>query len=351
MDSVEGLTLANSNANQIGSLNWINQMPIVKAGWNSTEKIIKFMGAFINSHQLQCTIDNQDTLPVALSIPVDEVIDRAGNTWASDAVLIAMFAIIIGWIYRIWSARVYRKLLQRERKQKNKIDINVDEVKKEAWKRGDAEFHILCYALLWAAGMLCIWNEVASLWSHGFWFPINTSYLWHRESILAAGSRIFYLFQFAFYLQGFVFLLFATNPKRVDHNVFVAHHIVTLFLVGASYALGWTRSGLCIFVLHDLSDMFLHLGKYGKFLESETLAMIAWGMFILTYVLFRLVYFPQIVYSSWTEFDDPTTGHVEKYSFSIALTMLFFMHCIWGVFIAKSVVKSLKNRTLTDARD
>ena len=71
--------------------------------------------------------------------------------------------------------------------------------------------------------------------------------------------RFFFLIQFAFYFQGFLVLLMGKDKRRVDHGAFVAHHIITMTLIGGSYFLGWTRSALVIFVLHDFSDIFVRL--------------------------------------------------------------------------------------------
>ena len=162
---------------------------------------------------------------------------------------------------------------------------------------------------------------------------------------------MYYLAQFAFYLQGLLFLLLTTDPKRVDHSVYVCHHLVTLSLIGGSYLLGWTRSGMTIFVIHDLSDLFLHLGKFGKFWRSELFAGIAWCSFVMSYVLFRLMYYPQIVISVWTDADvRHRMAPLEHLLFSLALTLLQVLHLVWFGFIVRSVVRSLQSGKWTDAR-
>jgi ceramide synthetase len=185
------------------------------------------------------------------------------------------------------------------------------------------------------------------------WSPIHVSLLWHRydPSALPLGTRMYYLAQFGFYLQGLLFLLFTTDPKRVDHSVYLTHHVVTLSLIGGSYLLGWTRSGMAIFVLHDYSDIFLHLGKFGKFWRSEWLAGIAWAAFVSSYVLFRLIYYPQIVISVWTDSEiHLRMPPLEHLFFSVALTLLQVLHLVWFGFIVRSVARSIQSGQWTDAR-
>ena len=104
-------------------------------------------------------------------------------------------------------------------------------------------------------------------------------------------------------------------------------------------------------MLHDVSDLFLHAGKYGKFLRSETVAGVAFCTFIVTYVLFRLVYFPQIVWSVWYDTLASQINGVEHAFFASALTVLLVLHAIWAGFIIHSVVRACQKRTWADARD
>jgi hypothetical protein len=191
------------------------------------------------------------------------------------------------------------------------------------------------------------------------WSPIRVSQLWHRRypSALPLGSRVYYLAQFAFYAQDLALMLLSSAPKRVDHSVYVCHHLVTLALIGVSYVLGWTRSGLIIMVLHDSTDLFLHLGRYGKFWpwRPELLAAIAWIAFVSSYVLNRLIYYPQIVISIWTDSQIHHRMLPREHLFlSLSLSLLQVLHLIWFGFIVRSVKRSCQrgrhSSTHVDAR-
>ena len=103
--------------------------------------------------------------------------------------------------------------------------------------------------------------------------------------------------------------------------------------------------------MHDVSDLFLHMGKYGKFLRSEVVAGVAFCAFVATYVLFRLVYYPQIVWSAWYESDAKQMKGFERAFFASALTMLLVLHVIWAGFIVRSAMRTAKKGTFADARD
>jgi hypothetical protein len=100
-----------------------------------------------------------------------------------------------------------------------------------------------------------------------------------------------------------------------------------------------------------LSDIFLHLGKFGKFWRSEWLAGIAWAAFVSSYVLFRLFYYPQIVISVWTDSEiHLRMPPLEHLFFSVALSLLQVLHLVWFGFIVRSVARSIQSGQWTDAR-
>ncbi len=140
-------------------------------------------------------------------------------------------------------------------------------------------------------------------------------------------------------------LLASAAPKRVDHSVYVCHHLVTLGLIGGSYVLGLTRCGQIVLVLHDVTDLFLDAGKFGKFWpwqpELLSLAAIAWVAFVSSYVLNRLIYYPQIVISIWTDSEiHKRMARFEHVFLSLSLTLLQVLHLVWFGFILRALKRS-----------
>lgn len=66
--------------------------------------------------------------------------------------------------------------------------------------------------------------------------------------------KAYYLMQMSLYLH-LVLLLNAEAPRK-DHWQMMAHHIVTIVLIVASYTYNFTRVGCLIMVIMDWCDIF-----------------------------------------------------------------------------------------------
>ncbi len=72
---------------------------------------------------------------------------------------------------------------------------------------------------------------------------------------VAGPLKIYYLTETAFYLHQM--LVLNAEAKRKDHWQMMAHHFITVFLMGTSYYYNFTRVGCLIMVLMDFCDIFL----------------------------------------------------------------------------------------------
>jgi hypothetical protein len=52
------------------------------------------------------------------------------------------------------------------------------------------------------------------------------------------------------------------------------------------------RAGSIVLALHDASDVFMEVAKLCKYSGSEVGASVAFALFVLSWVLLRLIYFP-----------------------------------------------------------
>jgi hypothetical protein len=122
----------------------------------------------------------------------------------------------------------------------------------------------LAYGLSW----LCLYMEPDPLLRFSPSSPVMGDNLWQRvpSSQVTVGLQCLYVAQFSFYLADLFFLMapplgvassVAQLKRRPDHWVYVLHHCVTLGLLDLSWHWGWTRSGLVIMFLHDVSDVFV----------------------------------------------------------------------------------------------
>lgn len=69
--------------------------------------------------------------------------------------------------------------------------------------------------------------------------------------------KAYYLLQASYWTQQMIVLLLMLEKPRKDFKELVAHHIITLSLIGLSYIFHFTRIGLAVYITHDVSDFFL----------------------------------------------------------------------------------------------
>jgi hypothetical protein len=54
----------------------------------------------------------------------------------------------------------------------------------------------------------------------------------------------------------------------------------------------FARVGSVVLAIHDASDVFLEIGKMSKYSGAETTASTAFILFVLSWVILRLIYYP-----------------------------------------------------------
>jgi acyl-CoA-dependent ceramide synthase len=79
--------------------------------------------------------------------------------------------------------------------------------------------------------------------------------------------KFYYLFEAAYWAQQALVMVLGMEKPRKDYKELVAHHIVTLALIGLSYRFHFTYIGIAVYITHDISDFFLAVCYY--FLHSR----------------------------------------------------------------------------------
>ena len=51
-------------------------------------------------------------------------------------------------------------------------------------------------------------------------------------------------------------------------------------------------------MLHNVSDVFLHGAKLVNYLKKDSLADIGFGLFVITFFITRLLYYPLLIFNS-----------------------------------------------------
>ncbi|KAJ7179199.1 TLC domain-containing protein [Mycena filopes] len=117
---------------------------------------------------------------------------------------------------------------------------------------------------------------------------------------LAAPVKIYYLTQSAFYTHQ-IFIINA-EARRKDHWQMMAHHFISVFLMGISYFFNFTRVGCIIMVLMDCSDIFLPIAKMMRYINMPKLMCDSlFAAFLISWLITRHILFTIVLVSTYTD--------------------------------------------------
>ncbi|KAJ6445067.1 LOW QUALITY PROTEIN: TRAM1-like protein & fumonisin [Purpureocillium lavendulum] len=141
----------------------------------------------------------------------------------------------------------------------------------------------------------------------GFWLYRSSSYYLGMEALwtdwpdreLSGPMKTYFLAQLAFWIQQIVVV--NIEKRRSDHWPMVWHHIVTVMLVGGSYAYHQTKVGNLIMVLMDTVELFLPLAKCLKYLELRKACDATFVVFMAWWFVARHGFFLRICWSIYAE--------------------------------------------------
>ncbi|KAI8527450.1 hypothetical protein RHMOL_Rhmol12G0076100 [Rhododendron molle] len=189
------------------------------------------------------------------------------------------------------------------------------------------------------------------------WFT-NTSYYWVGPGNQAWPDqktklklKAVYMYVAGFYTYA-IFALIFWETRRSDFGVSMSHHVATVILILLSYILRFARAGSVILALHDASDVFLEVGKMSKYSGAESLASFAFILFVLSWIVLRLTYYPFWVLWS-TSYEVLLTldkekhkvdGSIYYYVFNSLLYCLLVLHIYWWVLMYRMLVKQIQAR-------
>lgn len=160
-----------------------------------------------------------------------------------------------------------------------------------------------------------------------------------------------YMYCAGFYSYSILALIF-WETKRSDFGVSMSHHVVSLGLIVLSYTLRFVRVGSVVLALHDASDVFLETGKMSKYSGAETVASFAFVLFVLSWTILRIIYFPfwvlrstsyEIVLCLDTE-EHQADGPIYYYVFNTLLFFLLVINIYWWVLMLRMLVNQIQAR-------
>lgn len=199
-------------------------------------------------------------------------------------------------------------------------------------------------------GLIYLLMSIWGGWSlvHEDW-PLETKYMWIEfpNHPLSSMLRLYYIIQFCYYLQQSLVLFVFKDYKKSDFREVAIHHVVTLTLIFVSYYVHLHRLGAAIMLVHDVSDIFLHLAKFFRYIHMEQSTNASFVIFAFVFFVTRILIFPQILYAIWWE---PQLYHdVSQFQTLILFGKTFLgalqlLHVNWFYIIVKMIVQSIRNK-------
>ncbi|XP_052802967.1 ceramide synthase 2-like isoform X2 [Mya arenaria] len=203
-------------------------------------------------------------------------------------------------------------------------------------------WHFTFYSCSFFGGLVMLWQKS---W---FWTTVNCWLDWPNQHI-DNDVYWYYLIELSFYWC----LVFSvvTEHRRKDFVQMIVHHVVTILLVYFSWSLNFVRVGTLVLITHDAADFPMAAGKMMKYSGHKTMGEILLGVFIIVWILSRLIYYPVFVlYCSLVEIYAGVEPFPSYYFFNVLLIVLQVMHIIWTYMIARIAFLTISKRELKDVR-
>ncbi|EPT03761.1 hypothetical protein FOMPIDRAFT_1058579 [Fomitopsis schrenkii] len=225
---------------------------------------------------------------------------------------------------------------------------------------GEQGYAVLYFAFMGAWGIR-IMSQLPTWWYRTEYFWIDYPH-WDMKPEL----KRYYLMQAAYWCQQFIVLALKLEKPRKDYHELIAHHFVTLWLVGWSYLVNLTFIGNAVYVSMDIPDVFLALSKIMNYIQYTRSKIFGFLVLFLTWSYFRHWLNLKILYSVWTEFDlmpetskrwSPEDGvwmvWWMKYQIWTPILLLQFLNIFWYFLILRVAYRAVAmgaKSTLSDVR-
>ncbi|XP_027153041.1 ASC1-like protein [Coffea eugenioides] len=268
-----------------------------------------------------------------------------------DFLVLPLFAIFFLFIRFFLDRFVFEKVGKRLIFGKGHVmqETVTDEQRKKIRKFKESAWKCIYYLSAELFALAVTYNEP--------WFT-KTKYFWVGPGDQAwpdqkykSKLKALYMYTGGFYTYS-IFALIFWETRRSDFGVSMGHHIATAILIGLSYICRFARVGSVVLALHDASDIFLEIGKMSKYSGAEALASFSFVIFVLSWIVLRLTYFPFWVLWS-TSYEVIQTldkerhqfeGPIYYYIFNSLLFCLLVLHIYWWVLMYRMLVKQIKAR-------
>ncbi|KAH9951612.1 longevity assurance proteins LAG1 LAC1 [Amylocystis lapponica] len=274
---------------------------------------------------------------------------RYAKGWL-DLAFIAYYVIVFSFIRQVVTLHICRPVAQ------------YFGIRKEAKlaRFGEQGYALVYFAFMGAWGIR-IMSQLPTWWYRTAYFWIDYPH-WDMKPEL----KSYYLLEAAYWCQQLIVLLLRLEKPRKDYTELVAHHFVTLWLVGWSYGVNLTLIGNAVYLSMDVPDTFLAFSKLLNYIQWERSKVATFAIFVVIWTYFRHWQNLVILHSVWTEFDlIPATSRRwspedgvwmvgwMKYQIFIPILLLQFLNLFWYFLILRILVRAIatpETDKVTDVR-
>ncbi|KAF2857669.1 longevity assurance proteins LAG1/LAC1 [Piedraia hortae CBS 480.64] len=159
-------------------------------------------------------------------------------------------------------------------------------------------YMMVYYLLYWSWGLhLFIQNTPPEV--HDINSLLISIWTGYPRLYMSQGVKLYYLSQFAFWIQQFAVL--HIESRRKDHMQMLLHHVITAALIAGSHSYRQWRAGNAILVCMDIVDFIFPLAKCLKYMELQNACDVAFGFFVLAWVSSRHIAYNAICYSVYSQ--------------------------------------------------
>ncbi|KAL0372549.1 UNVERIFIED_CONTAM: ASC1-like protein [Sesamum calycinum] len=280
-----------------------------------------------------------------------EALEQESYPHYQDLVVLPFFALFFPTVRFLLDRFVFQSAGRRLifGKGTHVVANETEEQKKKLGKFKESAWKCIYYLSAEVLALAVTYNEP--------WFT-KTKYFW-----VGPGDQVWpdqtyklklkglYMYTGGFYTYS-IFALIFWETRRSDFGVSMGHHVATLILIVLSYVLRFARVGSVVLALHDASDVFLEIGKMSKYSGAEALASFSFVLFVLSWVILRLIYYPfWILWSTSYEViqtldkeKHKTDGPIYYYVFNFLLFSLLVLHIYWWLLMFRMLVKQIQAR-------
>ncbi|PIN12751.1 Protein transporter of the TRAM (translocating chain-associating membrane) superfamily [Handroanthus impetiginosus] len=270
-----------------------------------------------------------------------------------DFIVLPLFALFFPTVRYLLDRFVFQKIGTRIIYKKGTVDNETDEQKKRIRKFKESAWKCVYYLSAEILALVVTYNEP--------WFT-KTKYFWigpgdqvWPDQAYKLKLKALYMFDGGFYTYS-IFALIFWETRRSDFGVSMCHHVATFILIVLSYAFRFARVGSVVLALHDASDVFLEVGKMSKYSGAEAVASFSFVLFVLSWIILRLIYYPfWILWSTSYEVvqtldkeKHKVDGPIYYYIFNFLLFSLLVLHIYWWVLMYRMLVKQIQQRGHVD---